>query len=149
MKVRVAKVWYVIYARAPHRLKRRVKGFSSVSVFYQLSAEPLYTAGRDSWITDLIRRAGGRSVTEGVPGEWPSFSDEAALAARPEAVIMATGDSMGSQGNMDVAASLKRSPAVLQGRVYRINGDFLSRPGPRLVEGLEQMARSLHPEAFK
>ncbi len=130
-------------------IEEKVKGFSSVSVFYQLSAEPLYTAGRDSWITDLIRRAGGRSVTEGVPGEWPSFSDEAALAARPEAVIMATGDSMGSQGNMDVAASLKRSPAVLQGRVYRINGDFLSRPGPRLVEGLEQMARSLHPEAFK
>ena len=118
------------------------------SVFYQLSAEPLYTAGRDSFITDLIGRAGGKSVTAGVPGAWPRFSDEAALASRPEVIILATGDSMGAQANAEVAGPLKRSPAVLNNRVYRINGDYLSRPGPRLVDGLEQMARALHPKAF-
>jgi iron complex transport system substrate-binding protein len=121
----------------------------SLSVFYQLSAEPLYTAGRDSFVTDLIRRAGGVSVTADVPGAWPRFSDEAALAARPEAIIMATGDSMGAEANVEVAEPLRGSPAVLNKRVYKINGDYLSRPGPRLVDGLEQMARSLHPEAFK
>src|SRR6266542_2511697 len=40
-------------------------------------------------------------------------------------------------------------PAVLSNRVYKIDGDHLSRPGPRLVDGLEAMARALHPEAFK
>jgi iron complex transport system substrate-binding protein len=119
----------------------------SVSVFYQLSAEPLYTAGRDSYITDLIRRAGGRSVTGDVPGAWPRYSDEAALASRPEAIVMATGGSMG-EANAEIAAALKKSPAALQGRIIKINGDYLSRPGPRLVDGLEQMARALHPEAF-
>jgi iron complex transport system substrate-binding protein len=127
----------------------RVGKEKPLSVFYQLSAEPLYTAGRDSFVTDLIRRAGGVSVTADVPGAWPRFSNEAALAARPDAVIMATGDSMGAEANAEVSQPLRRSPAVLNNRVYRINGDYLSRPGPRLVDGLEQMARALHPEAFK
>ncbi len=61
---------------------------------------------------------------------------------------MATGDSMSAQANAEVAQALRRSPAVQNNRVYKINGDYLSRPGPRLVDGLEQMARVLHPEAF-
>jgi len=109
---------------------------------------PLYTAGRDSYITDLIARAGGRSVTRDVPGAWPRYSDEAALASKPEAIVMATGGSMG-EANREIAASLKNSPAAKAGKIIQINGDFLSRPGPRLVDGLEQMAQALHPEAFK
>ena len=145
---RAARVVGDLRARASS-VQEAVSAGKPVTVFYQVSAEPLYTAGRESFITDLISRAGGKSVTADVAGAWPRYSDEAALAARPEAIIMPTGDSMGAAANADVAASLKNSPAALNGRVYRINGDYLSRPGPRLVEGLEQMARSLHPEAFK
>jgi len=119
-----------------------------VKVFYQLSGEPLYTIGRESFLTDLVRRAGGISATADVPGAFPRFSDEAALAARPEAIILPTGGSMGT-ANSSVAAPLKNSPAVLSNRIYKINDDHLSRPGPRLIEGLEEMARALHPEAFK
>lgn len=114
-----------------------------VTVFYQVSPQPLWTAGSKSWITDLIRRAGGRSVTAEVEGEWMRYSDEAALASRPEAIIMATGGE-----KTEVAPALQKSPAAREGRVYGINGDYLSRPGPRLVDGLEQIARALHPEVF-
>lgn len=127
----------------------RVKDAKPVTVFYQLSAEPLYTAGRDSFVTDLIRRAGGISVTRDVPGAWPRYSAESAIAAQPEAIIMATAESMGGNANAGVAASLGKSPAARAGRVYKINGDYVSRPGPRLVDGLEQIARALHPDAFK
>lgn len=119
-----------------------------VSVFYQLSGEPLYTIGRESFLTDLIQRAGGTSVTANVSGAFPRYSDEAALAARPEAIILPSGGSMGA-ANLTPAAPLKNSPAVVNGRVFRINDDHLDRPGPRLVDGLEEMARALHPEAFK
>jgi iron complex transport system substrate-binding protein len=119
-----------------------------VKVFYQLSGEPLYTIGRESYLTDLVRRAGGVSATADVPGAFPRYSDEAALAAHPEAIILPTGGSMGT-ANATVAAPLKNSPAVLSNRIYKINDDHLSRPGPRLIEGLEEMARALHPEAFK
>jgi iron complex transport system substrate-binding protein len=121
-----------------------VRARPPVTVFYQVSPQPLWTAGSRSWITDLIRRAGGKSVTAEAEGEWLRYSDEAALASRPEAIIMATAGE-----EMKVAPALEKAPAALNKRVYGINGDFLSRPGPRLVDGLEQMARVLHPEAFK
>lgn len=125
----------------------KVKSQPQVRVFYQVSAEPLYTIGRDAFLTDLIKRAGGISVTADVPGAWPKYSAESALAAKPEAIVLPTGDSM-DDANSNVASALKRSPAVANGRVYKINRDHLSRPGPRAVDALEELARALHPEAF-
>ena len=129
-------------------VEQAVKQVPPVRVFYQVSNEPLYTAGRDAFVTDLMRRAGAVSVTGDVPGAWPKFSNESALAARPDAIILPTGGSMGA-GNAIPAEALRNSPAVKAGRVYKINDDHLARPGPRAVDGLEEMARALHPEAFK
>lgn len=129
-------------------VEEAVKVKQPVRVFYQVSGEPLYTIGRDAFLTDLIRRAGGISVTADVPGAWPKYSNESALAARPEAIILPTGGSMGA-ANSAVTEALRQSPAVLAGRVYKINDDHLARPGPRSVDGLEAMAKALHPEAFK
>jgi len=125
-----------------------VKQKQPVKVFYQVSAEPLYTIGREAFVTDLIRRAGGVSVTAEVPGAWPKYSAESALAAKPEAIILPTGGSMGA-ANSAFTYALRQSPAALGGRVYKINDDHLARPGPRIVDGLEEMARALHPDAFK
>lgn len=129
-------------------VEEAVKGRPPVRVFYQLSAEPLYTAGHDAFVTDLMRRAGAMSVTADVPGAWPKYSNESALAAQPEAIILPTGGSMGA-ANSTVTEALAKSSAARQGRVYKINDDHLTRPGPRSVDGLEAMARALHPEAFK
>jgi len=136
-------------------LRRRADAVSAavgatkpIKVFYQVSDEPLYTIGRESYLTDLVRRAGGVSVTADVPNAFPRFSNEAALAARPDAIVLPTGGSMGT-ANSTVAAALKNSPAALNNRVYKINEDHLQRPGPRLVDGLEELARALHPEVFK
>jgi len=129
-------------------VKAKISRIKPVSVFYQVAGEPLYTIGREAYLTDLVRRAGGVSVTADVPGAFPRYSDEAALAARPEAIILPTGGSMGT-ANSTVAVALRNSPAALNNRVYKINDDHLSRPGPRLVDGLEEMAGALHPEALK
>jgi iron complex transport system substrate-binding protein len=130
------------------QVAERLQGTKPVRVFYQVSGEPLYTIGRDAYLTDLISRAGGVSVTADVPTAFPRFSDEAAFASNPEAIILPTGGSMGD-ANSNVAAPLRKSPAVLNNRVYKINDDHLSRPGPRLVDGLEEIAHALHPEAFR
>ncbi|MFY9622244.1 MAG: cobalamin-binding protein, partial [Pyrinomonadaceae bacterium] len=136
-------------------LRRRTQAVESavasqprVKVFYQISDEPLYTIGRDAFLTDLIRRAGGISVTADVPTAFPRYSDEAALASQPDAIILPTGGSVGNSNSTAVPA-LRNSPAVRNNRVYKINDDILARPGPRLFDGLEQLARALHPEAFK
>ena len=113
----------------------------------QISREPLFTVGRDSFVTDLIRRAGGVSVTETVAEAYPKISKETALAAEPEVIILSADDSMGESNNKP-ADALKNSPAVRDGRVYKINGDLLTRPSPRLVDGLEEMAKAFYPNAL-
>ena len=129
-------------------VEHAVKDKEPVRTFYQVSGTPLYTAGHDAFVTDLMRRAGITSVTADVPGAWPKYSNESALATKPEAIILPTGGSMGS-ANSDVTEALSQSPAVLKGRVYKINDDYLTRPGPRAIDGIEAMARALHPDAFK
>jgi iron complex transport system substrate-binding protein len=129
-------------------VEEAVKGKQPVRVFFQVSAEPLIAPGREAFVTDLMLRAGAISVTADVATAWPRYSNESALAAKPEAIILSTGGSMGA-ANSTVTEALSQSPAVLAGRVYKINDDHLMRPGPRSVEGLEAMARALHPEAFK
>ena len=144
---RAARVASSLYLRAD-AVEAVIKQVKPIRVFYQLSGEPIDTIVRESFLTDLVRRAGGVSATADVPGAFPRFSDEAALAAKPEAIILPTGGSMGT-ANAKIAAPLKNSPAALNNRIYKINDDLLSRPGPRLIEGLEEMARALHPEAFR
>lgn len=129
-------------------VEQAVKSQPPVRVFFQVSGKPLYTAGHDAFVTDLMRRAGADSVTADVPGAWPKYSDESALAAKPEAIILPTGGSMG-EANATVSEALNGSPAVLKKRVYKINGDHLVRPGPRAVDGLEEIAMALHPDSFK
>lgn len=130
------------------KVEQGVKNQPPVRVFFQLSAKPLYTAGHDAFVTDLMRRAGANSVTADVPGAWPKYSDESALASRPEAIIVPTGGSMGA-ANSTISEALNKSPAVLQNRVYKLNGDHLVRPGPRAIDGLEEIAMALHPEVFR
>ena len=147
LKMQAAQLVEQLRARTSS-VESAVSSRPKVRVFYQLYAEPLYTAGHEAFATDLVQRAGGASVTADVPGAWPKYSAEAALAARPEAIILPTGGASGD-ANSTVAPPLRRSPAAISGRVYKINDDHLSRPGPRAVDGLEEMAKALHPEAFK
>jgi iron complex transport system substrate-binding protein len=118
-----------------------------VRFFVHISPEPL-TIGRDSFVTDLIARAGGESVTKNVAESYPRISKETALASQPEAIILSSGDAM-SEGNSQPSEIFKESPAVKNNKVFKINGDLLARPGARLVDGLEEIARALHPQVFE
>lgn len=104
-------------------------------VLLQISEADLFTIGRDSFITELIERAGGRSVTADISGGYPKLSKETALALDPEVIILSD-----SPDNLKPNDALKNSAAVRSGRVYRVNADILSRPGPRLADALEQLA---------
>lgn len=109
-----------------------------VEVFLQISREPLYTIGADSFLTDLIERAGGASVTKNVPTAYPKLSKETALALNPDVIILSE-----SEDNLAPNDAFKNSPAIRNGRVFKINADIISRPGPRIVDALEQIANGL------
>ena len=121
-----------------------VKNKPKPRVFVQISNEPLFTIGQESFLTEIVNRAGGESVTKDVAAAYPKLSKETALAMNPDVIILS--DSEDNRGPNDV---FKNSPAVKNGRVYRVNADILSRPGPRLVDALEQISVYLHRNADK
>jgi iron complex transport system substrate-binding protein len=111
---------------------------ASQRVFIQISNEPLFTIGKDSFLTELVQKAGGSSVTADVPSAYPKLSKETASAMNPNVIILSD-----SEDNREPNVALKNSTAVKTGRVFRINADIISRPGPRLVGALEQIAEFL------
>lgn len=120
--------------------EEKVKGKPPVKVFVQIDKDSLYTIGKESFITDLITRAGGESVTKTVALAYPKISKEAALALNPDTIILSE-----SPNNLEPNEVFKNSNAVKNGRVFKINADIISRPSPRLVDALEQIAKDLHP----
>ncbi|HTH50453.1 MAG TPA: cobalamin-binding protein [Pyrinomonadaceae bacterium] len=113
-------------------------------VFVQISREPLFTIGKTAFLNDVINKAGGASVTADVETAFPKLSKETASALDPEVIILSD-----SEDDQEPNEAFKNSAAVKNGRVYKINADIISRPGPRLVDALEQIAKDLHPERFK
>jgi iron complex transport system substrate-binding protein len=131
------------------RLRSRISSIESrasepapPSVLVILGTEPLITAGAASFINDLVNRAGGRSISADVSGDYPQYSLETAVAKQPQVIFLQAGGSV-------LPERLKETPAAVAGRVYRLDDDLLLRPGPRVVDGLEQMAARIHPDAFK
>ena len=125
-------------------VEARTARSESVKVFVQIDKNSLYTVGRDSFISDLIRRAGGESLTKDLTTAYPKISKETARALNPERIILSE-----SENNREPNEVFANSPAVKNKQVLSVNADLLSRPGPRIVDGLEKIARALHPESFQ
>jgi iron complex transport system substrate-binding protein len=117
-----------------------VRDKPKVKTFVQISKEPLFTIGKESFLSEIIERAGGTSVTKDVATAYPKISKETALALNPDAIILSD-----SPDNTEPNEVFKNSPAVKNKKVFKINADILSRPSPRIVNALEQIAESLHP----
>ena len=116
----------------------RAKDKSKVKTFVQISKEPLFTVGKESFLTEIVERAGGTSVTRDVATAYPKISKETALALNPDVVILSE-----SPDNLEPNDVFKNSPAMKNQKVFKINADILSRPSPRIVDALEQIAEAL------
>lgn len=107
-----------------------------------LSTEPLITAGGNTFVNDLIERAGGRSISANESAEYPQYSLETAVATRPEVIFLQAQDAR-------LPERLNETPAARTGRVFHIDDNLMLRPGPRILEGVEQVAAEIHPEIFR
>ncbi|WP_155321541.1 ABC transporter substrate-binding protein [Desulfosarcina ovata] len=118
-------------------------------VFFQIGIAPIVSAGTNTFIHELITMAGGINLAQG-PVPYPRFSKEEVIGLRPEIMIIT------SMARRAVFEQVKRDwqqwqaiPAVKNDRIYIVDSNVLDRPTPRLVEGLEQLARLIHPDVFK
>ena len=127
--------------RAAH-VARQVAGKKPVRVFVQIDLSALYAAGPGSFMDDLIRRAGGINIVGG-SNPFPLVSREVVLAARPEVYIQ----TVGSPGPNGPPAPPGFDPAFahLSLRRYTIDANLVSRPTPRLADGLVALTALLHP----
>jgi iron complex transport system substrate-binding protein len=121
------------------------------TVFYELdSTEPNapWTAGPGTFIDTLINMAGGTNMAGDVEGQYIQLSLEKLVVEDPEIILLGdaaygvTPESVGQRAGWESLAAVKN------GRIYPFDDNLVSRPGPRLVEGLETLAKLFHPELF-
>lgn len=127
-------------------LQQQVQSLQRPRVFYLLQTEPIITAGRNTFINDLINLAGGQSISAEETADYPQFSRETAIARAPEVIIAPASHGSELVSRERLQRDFATTPAVRHHRIIVVNPDLVDRPGPRIVEGLEQLARGLHPE---
>lgn len=112
-------------------------------VYVEISATPLMTVGGRTFITDIIRRAGGRNVFDNAAADYPVIGPEEVVARNPDVIIVLHPGTR----PVEIAQRLgwDRIAAVKIGRVYDdLDDDLLMRPGPRAIEGICLLATRLH-----
>jgi iron complex transport system substrate-binding protein len=122
-------------------------------VFYEVDAtEPAspWTAGPDTFIDEMITLAGGQNVGAVLPDQYAQISLEQLVAEDPDVIVLGSA-TYGGQTPELVAQrpGWQDIQAVANGTVYTFDDNLVSRPGPRVVDGLETLARLIHPELFE
>jgi iron complex transport system substrate-binding protein len=110
---------------------------------------PYYTFGPGSYGDDMIRLAGGRNVAANTSSEYPLLTSEFIIAQDPRVIVYTVGPMTATTAS-DFAerTDWNNTYAVSHDKIYTMDDNIISRYGPRLVDGLEQLAADIHPELF-
>ncbi|NTU71389.1 MAG: ABC transporter substrate-binding protein [Coriobacteriia bacterium] len=120
-----------------------VSSATPVTAFVEIAQNPLFTAGKGTLIDELVTLAGGKSVV--TQDGYVAYSSEQVIKADPD-VYLATKGSMSNPAELAKRAGFSKLSAVKADRVFVLDDNLVSRPGPRVVEGLKQIASFLHPD---
>jgi iron complex transport system substrate-binding protein len=134
-------------------LETLVSAGPKVRVLWVVQREPLRVAGRDTFVNEMIEMAGGENAIGPTVNKYPPIGSEQVVACNPEVIIEP------AMGREDIKSQRKTAlqywskfqllSAVKNRRIYVIDGDTVSRLGPRLYEGTEEIARCLRPDLFE
>lgn len=116
-------------------------------VYVELWGDPIMAIGGHSYTGELINLAGGENIADGTSQDYPKLSTEYVIRANPDVIILTHGED-GKVASERVAKrpGWNKISAVRKGRVTSgFNPDLILRPGPRLVDGLVELVRLLHP----
>ena len=141
-------------------LKNRLKTIESkvssiqeqdrVRVYYEVSSDPLMSAGSASVINEVISLAGGKNIFADLAERYPKISQEVLIERNPQFILYP--GSHGSEGfnPKEIAARpmWNNITAVKENKLFNVNADTISRPGPRLIEAVEKLAAMFYPEIF-
>jgi iron complex transport system substrate-binding protein len=141
-------------------LKSRVKAVedkmtgvtNQPKAFYELDgtdpAKP-WTTGPGTFMDQLIKMAGGTNAAANMNTQWGQISQEELLIQNPEVILLGDAAYGVTPDQLKQRPGWDKIKAVANGNIQTFDDNLVSRPGPRLVDGLETLARLLHPELYK
>lgn len=138
--------------RQIHRIQAATAGLPRVRVLWVVQREPLRIAPRGTFINEMIELAGGENAVGPSLRNYPPIGAEQVIAAAPEVIIepaMVPGSPNGQRRQaLAYWQKFTNVPAVVNQHIYVIDGDVVSRLGPRVPRGIETIAKCLRPELF-
>jgi iron complex transport system substrate-binding protein len=117
-------------------------------VFFELDPK-LFTVGPHTLADEMISTAGGFNIANDAANEWPQLSQEVLVLKNPDVVLLTDAEFGETPDKVKARPGWDSLNAVKNNRLIPMDGDYTSRPGPRFVDGIELMAKAIHPELFK
>ncbi|MFX0563168.1 ABC transporter substrate-binding protein [Bacillus pumilus] len=116
------------------------------TVFVEVSGAPeIYTTGTNTFMDEMLSVIHAKNAAGDQTG-WVQMTEEAIIKRNPDVIVTIDGSSLADLKKRDGWNAIK---AVKEKQVFQLNTDLASRPGPRLVEGVEALAKSIYPDTFK
>ncbi|HXR33023.1 MAG TPA: cobalamin-binding protein, partial [Verrucomicrobiae bacterium] len=131
-------------------LQAKLAAVPAQRVLFIVWTEPLISAGKDTFIADALRKAGGVSIVQSSQ-DWPQMSLEEVVHLQPDYLVFAASHSESAARDFDALASRPgwRLLDAVRKRHFAVISDAVNRPAPRIVSAIEELARQLHPEVFQ
>jgi iron complex transport system substrate-binding protein len=124
-------------------------GSTKPKVYYELWYDPLMSFGGNTVFDELVAKAGGQNIFHNTSMMYPTASSEIVIQKDPEIIVVAEGYMGGFlSSDFEKRSGWGMIKAVKEGKVYTIDENLIVRTGPRIIEGLENLASIIHPELF-
>jgi iron complex transport system substrate-binding protein len=133
-------------AREVYVLKA-IKDAKSKRVFFEVWHDPLMSSGPGSFMDEMIKLLGSENIASDAASAYAEFSVETLIERNPEVYITAN-DGMKTAEDIKTRTGYDQIEAIKNDRIYFLDPDVISRPGPRIVEGLEMLAEAIYSEIF-
>jgi ABC-type Fe3+-hydroxamate transport system substrate-binding protein len=124
---------------------RRVRDEPRLKVLFVVQYHPLIAAGRETFISDVIYRAGGASISADMPSDWPRMGLESVLSRAPDVILVPRTEAFAPDiSEFQTLPGWRDLAAVKNHRIYFVS-ESIMHPSPRLIDALEEVANILHP----
>jgi len=136
------------FKRVKNLVDKKIQQERRQRVFYEIWSDPLFTAGKNTFLDSIIFQAGGYNIGRDAQGSWPQFNLESLIAADPE-VYIASEHSSPEGLTMEKLKSrtlMRETSAYKNDRLYLVNQDLVNRPSPRIIEGYKEFVAAIFPE---
>jgi iron complex transport system substrate-binding protein len=122
------------------------------TVYYEIWWGPAMSVGKDTWVNDIITKAGGVNLFGNLTDEWPTVSSETIASLNPDVIVLPTSmgwtPSYGTQADVIARPGWSNINAVKNNRIAVIDGDLFAEVGPRVAEQVQTLAKALYPNLF-